>query len=227
MSLLQFFERWEQHGNATKCFYCGVETLYGPNTPESHPYFRTKDHFIAKSRRRLWLSMVPPALATLTGKVYACCACNGTKGNRPPEALREHVRILTGNDTFYAEKMLSMDLRDEEEYLRFCEAAFEQTKIDNAEEVRKSVAITEARRAAGLLPTAKHKSIRRKAMKENVWWDAMNSLGRLIYTFRQHGLNPDVVEALHGTITLIKGTLPEEFARKNLCGGGIVNVKKD
>lgn len=215
MSLRQFFEDWRVKGDESRCFYCGIVMLNGSNIPESHPHFRTKDHFIPRSRKNLW-TVLPELMQAVSLKVLACCACNNIKGNRTPEALRNHVRKLNGNDTFFCEALLGITLRSLPEYLAYCKAATEMARHEHLKMTKRSIEAVAARRAAGLLPPVNHKKKRIQAMKENVWWSTMNSIGKLVWSLNQTGEHPELADHLRDTIIRIKTALPEEFARRRM-----------
>jgi len=204
-------------GDQGRCFYCGISLLMGENIPESHPHFKTKDHFVPKSRRKLW-AMLPTSIHNMPLTVAACSACNNIKSNRTPESLREHVRKMNGNDTFLCEALMGITFRSMPDYLAYCKAAMEQGKQEKAIMTKRSLEAVKQRREAGLLPPVGHKSHRKKAMQENDWWNAMNACGKLIFTLERHGIHPEVREHLRETITLIKSALPEQFSRKAMSG---------
>jgi hypothetical protein len=216
-SLYDFFTSWKAHGDGTRCFYCGISLLFGSNIPESHPHFKTKDHFVPKSRRKLFASL-PTSIQNMPLTVASCSACNNIKSNRTPESLRAHVRKMNdGNDVFFAEALLGVTFRSMPDYLAYCQAAVEAGKVEKAIMTKRSIEAVAQRRAAGLLPTPGHKAARKKAMQENVWWNAMNSIGKLVFVLQMHGLSPEVTERLREDIGLIKSTLPEQFSRRNLA----------
>ena len=212
--LHQFFLAWAKAGDPSRCFYCGVSLLDGFNIPESHPHFKTKDHFIPRSRRKLF-ALLPVPLRNMPLTVSSCCACNNIKGNQTPEALRPHVRRMNEAETFFCEARLSTSFKSLPDYLIYCKAAAELHRREKIVMTQRSMAAVAQRRAAGLLP-ANHKQTRKKAMQENDWWNAMNSLGKLIYTLGHHDLHPEVVDKLRETIAVIKNTLPEEFSRRKM-----------
>lgn len=214
VSLFHFFTAWQRDGDHSRCFYCGV-TMLSHHVPEVHPHFKTKDHFIPKSRKKLWL-LLPVPLHNVCLKVNACRACNAIKSNRTAESLRSHVRKMTGSDTFFAEAITGMTLRSLPDYIAYCRAVREAMKKEAIELTKKSLKAVAERRAAGLLPPVGHKASRRQAMKENVWWNAMNAVGKLIWALERNGDHLDVAAKLRDTIADIKGTLPEEFARLRL-----------
>jgi hypothetical protein len=216
-SLYDFFTSWKAHGDGTRCFYCGISLLFGSNIPESHPHFKTKDHFVPKSRRKLFAAM-PTPIQNMSLIVASCSACNNIKSNRTPEFLRGHVRKMNeGNDVFFAEALLGITFRSMPDYLAYCRAANKATEVEKVVMTKRSMEAVAQRRAAGLLPPANHKEVRRRAMQENVWWNAMNALGKLIFVLQQHGGHPEVSARLREDIGIIKSTLPEQFSRRNLA----------
>jgi len=226
-SLHEFFTAWKAHGDPTRCFYCGIATLTGQNIPESHPHFKTKDHFVPKSRRKLF-AVLPTSIQNMPLTVASCSACNNIKSNRTPESLRLHVRKMNdGNDVFFAEALLGVTFRSMPDYLAYCQAAVEAGKVEKAVMTRRSIEAVAQRRQAGLLPPANHKNVRKKAMQENVWWNAMNSIGKLVFVLQQHGLNPEVIGRLREDIGLIKSTLPEQFSRRNLTPPSVEEKNPD
>jgi hypothetical protein len=216
MTLNEFFDEWGRWGDSTRCFYCGVVMLVGAHIYELHPHLRTKDHFVPKSRKALRASL-PLSLHNVALTVKSCATCNSIKGNRTPEALRTHVKKMNnGSDVFLCESILNTSLRSMPEYLAYCEAAMQQYRQEKIALTKRSMEAIKERRALGLLPPANHKNTRRKAMQENVWWNAMNACGKLIFALHLHGDHPEVVVHLRETIALIKSTMPEEFARRKL-----------
>jgi len=191
LNLREFFLAWKVMGDQGRCFYCGISLLMGENIPESHPHFKTKDHFVPKSRRKLW-AMLPTSIHNMPLTVAACSACNNIKSNRTPESLREHVRKMNGNDTFLCEALMGITFRSMPDYLAYCKAAMEQGKQEKAIMTKRSLEAVKQRREAGLLPPVGHKSHRKKAMQENDWWNAMNACGKLIFTLERHGIHPEV-----------------------------------
>lgn len=217
MTLNEFFDEWRQKGDENRCFYCGVALLAGPHIPDLHPHLKTKDHFVPKSRRKTLFGVLPVSLQNKIMTVKSCATCNSIKGSRTPEALRTHVRkINQGSETFFCEAFLGATLRSMPEYLAYCEVVLQESRKAKQVLTQRSLKAIAERRAAGLIPPAGHKMMRRRAMQENDWWNAMNSLGKLIFAFKRNGIHPEVTDQLVDTIALIKSTLPEEFARRKL-----------